>query len=113
MAFMQQEITPKQTWVEIDGTHGITAVPYDLLNMDQVNAVTETRYDVSELTLNEQLGEFYEGRIQSVSLRVGYGARMSAPGYMDCTEWAVFASKIEASAYLAEQYGEDDDSDEE
>src|ERR1700744_3478652 len=95
MAFMQQEITGLQTWVEIDGTHGVTAIPFDLLNMDQVNVVTETRYDVSELTLNEELGDFYEGRIQSVSLRQGYGARMSAPGYMDCTEWCVYDSEAE------------------
>ena len=36
--------------------------------------------------------------------RVGYGARLSASGYMDCTDWAVFATVSEAHAYLAEHY---------
>lgn len=106
MAFMSEEITDLQTWVEIDGTHGITAIPYDLLSASQVNAVTETKYDVSELTLNEELGDFYEGRIQSVSLRQGYGARLSASGYMDCTEWSVFDCVDAAKEYLADMYGE-------
>lgn len=111
MAFMQTEITDLQIWVEIDGTQGITAVPFDILSMSQVNAVTETRYDVSELTLNEELGDYYEGRIHSVSLRQGYGARLSASGYLDCTEWSVFDSVREAQKYMEEYYPEDEDED--
>ena len=29
---------------------------------------------------------------------------MSAPGYMDCTEWAVFDTEDEALAYLEDMY---------
>lgn len=36
---------------------------------------------------------------------------MSAPGYLDCTEWCVFDSVKEAREYLKEYYG-DDESDE-
>ena len=41
----------------------------------------------------------------------GYGARLSAPGYLDCTDWAVFDTEDEAVEYLAEEYlnWEDDD----
>jgi hypothetical protein len=39
-------------------------------------------------------------------LLTGYLARFSAPGYLDCTEWAVFPSHEAAAAYLAEQEGE-------
>ena len=112
MAFMERQITDKQTWVELDGSSGVTAVPYDLLSMSQVNAVTETKYDVSEATLNEELGDYYDGQIYNTNLREGYGARLSAPGYMDCTEWAVFDTEAEAESYLEEMYGdEDEDSD--
>jgi len=109
MSFMQEQITKKQTWVEIDGTNGITAIPYDDLSMDEVNVVTETTFDVSEETLNETLGDYYEGRIYRTSLRVGYGARLSAPGYMDCTEWTVFDTEQEAQDYLTEMYGDEDE----
>jgi hypothetical protein len=39
----------------------------------------------------------------------GYGARLSAPGYMDCTDWVVFDTFEEADEYLAEMYGVIDD----
>ena len=38
-------------------------------------------------------------------------ARLSAPGYMDCTDWAAFGTRKEAEEYLIEYYGDDDDSD--
>ena len=40
----------------------------------------------------------------SVTYIKGYGARLSAPGYMDCTEWAVFDTEEEAQEYLVESY---------
>ena len=36
----------------------------------------------------------------------GYGARLSASGYLDCTDWAVFDTREEAEAYLVETYPE-------
>ncbi len=38
----------------------------------------------------------------------GFGARLSAPGYLDCTEWDVFLTKEHARAHLREMYGDDD-----
>ena len=32
---------------------------------------------------------------------------MSAPGYLDCSEWVVFESEAEALAYLAEELLDD------
>ena len=46
-------------------------------------------------------------KVEYVKLIRGYGARFSAPGYMDCTEWCVFKTLKEAKDYLKEQ--EDDD----
>jgi hypothetical protein len=109
MAFMQQEITAQQTWLEIDGTHGITFVPMDLLSADEFRDATETKFDLSDVTLAESFGKYYEGTVSGVSLRVGFGARLSAAGYMDCTEWSVYATREQAAAELAEMYGDDDD----
>lgn len=36
----------------------------------------------------------------------GFGARLSAPGYLDATEWNVFPTEEEAIAYLEETYGD-------
>lgn len=42
------------------------------------------------------------------TLRGHYGARLSAPGYLDCTDWAVFADEQEAIDYiLAAYYGDE------
>ena len=112
MSFMQEHVTPKQTWIEIDGTHGTTFVPMDVLSTEEFNLVTLTTSDVSEKEYNEVLGDYYEGTIHSVCLKVGYGARLSASGYMDCTDWTVFDTEAAAIAYLEETYGdEDEDSD--
>jgi hypothetical protein len=102
MAFMQQEITGRQTWVTIDGDNGSVSIPYSVLTMDAANVVTETSFDLSEITLNEALGKYYDGRVTESHLHEGFGARMSAPGYMDCTEWAVFDTEAEAKSYLDE-----------
>jgi len=41
----------------------------------------------------------------------GWFARLSAPGYMDCTEWAgPFATEEEARDYIVETYEVDPDS---
>lgn len=38
--------------------------------------------------------------------RTGYGARLSAPGYLDCTEYSVHATEREAWDALLEMYPE-------
>lgn len=39
----------------------------------------------------------------------GYGARLSAPGYSDCTDWEVFDSVKEAADYLLNTYFDNPD----
>jgi hypothetical protein len=47
--------------------------------------------------------------INSIRRIEGYGARMSAPGYLDCTEWVVFDTEAKAEAYLEENYDVDEE----
>jgi len=35
---------------------------------------------------------------------IGWGARLSAPGYLDCTDWSVFDTEREAKEYLRDTY---------
>ncbi len=58
--------------------------------------------------LNESYADYTTGTIASVELVTGWFARLSAPGYMDCTEWSgPFPSEEAALAHLEEMYGED------
>jgi hypothetical protein len=86
--FMEPEIV-RGEWVEVDGPCGVDAIPAEYvsaLTADGVRDYTENR------------------EIWSIEKRSGYGARFSAPGYMDCTEWSVFDTLQEAVDYLAETY---------
>ena len=47
--------------------------------------------------------------IEYVGSRVGYGVRLSAPGYLDCTEWEVFPTAEEADARADELQDESDE----
>ena len=112
--FMQKQVTGLETWVELDGPSGVTALPVDVLTKDEfaiAESVTGDGNAASE-DLTAHFGEYYEGsRIDTVSVRQGYGARLSAPGYLDCTEWTVFDTEEEAREYLEEMYPDDEDSD--
>lgn len=51
--------------------------------------------------------------IEDVETITGWFARMSAPGYLDCTEWCgPFETEEDAINHLSEMYGDDDDDDE-
>lgn len=110
MGFMQQEIVSGE-WYEIDGSHGTTYVPSDIIGVVTINgkAIRKGKLYKSTANLDKQLRDYVSGEVYSVQLRDGYGARLSAPGYMDCTEWSVFDTQDEAQEYLDEFYGEDED----
>ena len=115
MSFMQNQVTRKLFWYEIDTPCGTFAIPVedaglgaklnDLLRAQEWDSLTEEQQEeVSDVLL-----QYCEAQsIDSVQVREGYGARLSAPGYMDCTEWSVFDSPEEASAYLEEMYPDED-----
>lgn len=104
MAFMQEQVTEKISWLKIDGTSGITFLPLE----DLVHNRKAFLLLSPEMQL-ETAQPYYEGRPESVEIIKGYGARLSAPGYMDCTDWDVYDSPEEAVANLREMYGDDDE----
>jgi hypothetical protein len=97
MAFMSYEITRKQDWWKVED-NGTNFYPCEYFSKAEV-------YKLHDLVEDEDEGELIE-QIK------GYGARLSAPGYLDCTEWGVYDTKAEAKAALDEMYGDDEDEDE-
>ena len=63
----------------------------------------------AEFTEKKDAAKAYNVPIENVEHKHGWGARLSAPGYLDATEWAVFDTKQEAAQYLLEMYGNDDE----
>lgn len=89
--FMVPQVVQDQ-WIEVDGSEGGSLIPADL---------------TGGLTTPTALADFYSGEIYSAELVTGWAARLSAPGYMDCTDWSgVYDTAEEAATALVEAYGE-------
>lgn len=96
MGFMEPEIVHGR-WIEVDGTCGTEWIPADL-----VGDVEE--YHGPAVAVPDSLADYCENRsVILVKIIDGYGARFSAPGYLDCTPWTVFQTEAEAQEHLDEQ----------
>ena len=112
--FMQPQ-TWLTTWLEVDGACGIEAIPAELvyapnwMKLGQPYSLDCLEEDSDLHNVRDGLEDFVETDLDSIYTitRVeGYGARLSAPGYMDCTPWTVFATEEEAEEYLRDTYDE-------
>lgn len=105
MPFMQPQVEHGR-WYVIDGPAGTECVPADLVGV----APTGTRATL--FPVPAPLRDYCENReCWSVELRDGWGARLSAPGYLDCTPWSVFDTRAEAEAHLRDTYDPDEEDD--
>jgi hypothetical protein len=118
MAFMEREITDKIAWFEIDGNSGTDYVPASVVGYPRMHrlcldATVESQDFPRLFTLLESYVKDYteNTRITGITLIEGYGARLSAPGYLDCTGWVVFDTKEEAEEYLEDNYLDEDEED--
>jgi hypothetical protein len=98
MSFMEKQVRNFSTW-QVETTCGTETVPCDVCNIADIA-------DYIEGTLRESTKDDPD------TLKVtGYFGRLSAPGYLDCTEWSgPFDTEKEAKDYLTEMYGDDDES---
>jgi len=94
--FMRPEIDgPVDVW-EVSYDHGSTA----WIPCDAVGSEHEHLADYVEGTVDRD----DEGQIIAERRTGVWIARLSAPGYMDCTEWSVHDSLRAAEGYLVELY---------
>lgn len=106
--FMQEQIE-EGTWVQIDGHMGTEWIPADLVDLNEVNGLIKQLETGKQVDLtNTSLKDYSENK-EAFYLEVihGFGARLSAPGYMDKTEWTVFETKEQAAEHLKEMYGDE------
>lgn len=86
-------------WYLIDGPAGTEYIPCDIVGHVQ------PYNGQGSIDIPGDLADYCENKtcwqIEKVE---GFGARLSAPGYLDCTEWSVFETEEEAKTYLAETY---------
>lgn len=116
MAFMQPQITEKQTWYFFETANGTVWVPAELVG-DLEIPEEETTEEVDLANAWDQVKAYLEvfrpEDLHEIGQVEGWGVRLSAPGYMDCTDWEVFEDKGNADIRYSEleeevREGEDD-----
>ena len=95
MNFMQRQITKKMRWFQVETSQGTEWIPEDVIKPS------------ADVTIAD-LVDYCEGIPVSFEVIRGYGARLSAPGYLDCTEWTVFPTAEKAEEYLEEMYPDEE-----
>jgi hypothetical protein len=105
--FMQKQVE-HGTWVMVDGHQGIEWIPADLVDLNEVSKLIEKLSEGKHVELlNTSLRDYVENvDAWDIDIQEGFGARLSAPGYMDATPWTVFDTETEAQEYLEEMYGD-------
>ena len=100
--FMQQQITQKMLGWEVDTDFGIVFIPSDVQTVPSYLAVGKviTESDTVFEVLADMLTDYTQGSINSIEICRGYFARLSADGYMDCTDWVCCKTVKEAREYL-------------
>jgi len=101
MSFMQRQVI-ESDYFEIETTDGTYIVPADVISDKPIAQV-----DI------ELFAAFISGEVLTdepfVDVQHGWIARLSAPGYLDCTDWSAFKTKDEAEKWLDEFYGDEDE----
>jgi hypothetical protein len=109
-SFMQRQITGLQNWLRVETTHGTDFVDSASLCLFVRNSDCPSQPLTEDEKFNTvtKIQQYTDGEPQSWENIKGYGARLSAPGYLDCTEWTVFDTREDAEKYLEENYPEDE-----
>src|SRR5262249_35799758 len=101
---MEPEVTNEQEWFECETNEGVEYVPADVVGYVGLEVGEVLDEDMEGWkSACRALRPFVEGRPYEVKLVKGFGARFSASGFLDRTEWCVFESEAAALAYLDEQ----------
>jgi len=105
MGFMESQITNKMEWLMVDG-NGIEYLPEDIVDTNRIRKLLKIEdAEAKDLVIDHIIWPMIKdyvrihnsSEIDSVEVITGYGVRLSAPGYSDCTDWEVYRSLWEAN----------------
>jgi len=87
----------RDTYVAINTTAGTEVIPLEVYGrISEVRPFDDLlQYLIGEPLDDSEMPEELEGWV----------ARMSAPGYLDCTDWTAHKTEAKAHAYLSDMYG--------
>ena len=97
-AFMQPSIH-EGTYFQVNTSAGTEIIPTDVIGHAQA---------VEASALLDHLEGKPDDPEEVIEVREGWLARLSAPGYLDCTDWTAHATEDAAKDYLIETYGDDE-----
>lgn len=111
MPFMKPEVV-EGDWYVIETNEGQECVPAELIGDAPFSRVqcphTPMEKLIAEDVFEVKLHEFISGSEIFEWRRVtGFGARLSARGYLDCTEWTFHDTEQEALDYLEMMFGDE------
>ena len=101
---MMPEVTNRIDWVKVDG-NSIDYIPEDIVDTARIRKLlkiedAEARDLILEHIIWPAIKDYVDvhspAEIDSIEVVKGYGVRLSAPGYLDCTDWEVYGSLWEA-----------------
>lgn len=118
MSFMQPEVWQESYW-EIESANGTDFIPCSVCDPDleQPSDWNEeergewTDSDEYEKLINLEFRDCLDGgrcKVYSAERKEGWLARLSAPGYLDCTDTSAFETELEALEYLLDMYADGD-----
>ena len=81
---MEKQVTELTKWLQIESSDGTFYLPASMADLCE--------------------SDFAIADIYEVEMQEGYGARLSMPGYLDCTDWTVHDTPEEAFEYLEKTY---------
>lgn len=121
MAFQIPQFTQLTDWLIVDTKYGTEILPLPDLGTtkeeileyvskyeDEEEGYLDVARDFSD-HFSQFVNPFLEDDLLfSAEVETGYGARLSAPGYMDCTEWTIHSSPTAAINYIRDTYLDDE-----
>jgi hypothetical protein len=113
MPFMEKQVEYGKWWV-VDGPMGGEVVPFDLIG-DQLSIENiEEDGRVIHRIVEPHRSYFENTWLYDFEVISGWCGRLSAPGYMDRTEWdGPYETKKDAMEALSDAFDQDEDNEEE
>lgn len=106
---MRVEISESEDWIVVDGPCGTECIPCfvcgEILDYDEYVGQYGCDDGYTDAAFAE-IAEYAEnGECYTIEQVTGYAGRLSAPGYIDCTEWmGPYDSAEEARREVIAQY---------